>query len=398
MSVISSTLYSSPDYYSTTNHVKANQDPVTVSSENQPKDSYESSTNIEAASPNSKDALVIVLGVGPKLTEEDVFAPGFQPKDEREALAAAYIIHSHIENKHGVKFDEIPTTASGKKAYNQAAKEFIGNQDIQKLRQEWSHVLVPNPSLLSSLNKVEGTNWWISDGAEALIGNHILQKLEIDYSTAEQGENQYGKIDQSINEYGFKVTLPGKYNNTNFLSTTFVDPLTGNSKQIPVAGADGGTTYKPNIDFIDALGLTGMSLSDRKIFLSSVQSILDQVAPGLDVRQLKFKTGYMNSQDQQSGKLSILLDTTGNEPVDQVRDRIEKAINQNQALVQMKLKADQSGNQTSGKLTISPLDTNDKELPKDQVRLTAGGKSMIVSVAQIMDMDQMQMLSLVGAA
>ena len=314
-----------------------------------------------------------------------MLSPDYQARDKYEANSAIRFIKFTIAQKHGVEFGNIPTTVEGKKTYNEAVREALRDPRVVKLASEWGGA--SSIASASSLNKVEGTDWWISDGAEALIDHDILGKYESGKATSEYSQNDYGRIEQNINEYGFRTVLPGKYQNLLYQTSVFVDPNTGESKRTTLPEL-GGKSYEPVIQYEDALGLSGMGLENRRYFLDQVQGILDQVAPGMDVRQLRFKTGY-------DGK-SVELDISENS-MNNIKSTIEKKINQNLTLVTMKTNADKSGNKSFGELTISVLDTKGNELPKDQVRLSAGGKSAIVSVAQIMEMDQMQMLTLVGA-
>jgi DNA-binding protein len=141
-----------------------------------------------------------------------------------------------------------------------------------------------------------------------------------------------------------------------------------------------------------------MSMGERKVFLSTVQSILDKVAPGVDVKQLKFKTGYLTLEDARNGKQAVLLDVADDRILQGKRDEIEKAINKNTRIVNLKLQADASPNKSNGQLTISVLDASGQELPKNEVRLIADGKSITTTVETIKNMDQMQMLAFVRAA
>ncbi|MDR1493034.1 MAG: hypothetical protein LBT05_09975 [Planctomycetaceae bacterium] len=200
-----------------------------------------------------------------------------------------------------------------------------------------------------------------------------------------------------VNEYGFRLSMPGKYQDTSFLTGTFVSP-DGTKTTTSIYGGDGGKTYKPEIKYEDALGLAGMSMGDRKAFLSLAQSILDQVAPGVDVRQLKFKTGYLTLEDVRNHKSSILLDIADDRLLGGKRDEIEKALNQNATLVNLKLKADASPDKSVDQLILSVLDASGQELPKNKIRLITDGKSVVTTVDTIKEMDQHQMLEFIRAA
>jgi len=71
-------------------------------------------------------------------------------------------------------------------------------------------------------------------------------------------------------------------------------------------------------------------------------------------------------------------------------------LNQNRQLFEMKHRADQSNNKGLGEFTMSVLDANGNALAKDQVRLIAGGKSVITSVDSIKDMDQQQIFAFIN--
>jgi hypothetical protein len=77
------------------------------------------------------------------------------------------------------------------------------------------------------------------------------------------------------------------------------------------------------------------------------------------------------------------------------RNTIEDALNKGGQLLAMKLKADASGNKTQGELSMSVLDAQGNALAKDQIRLTAGGKSVTTSVDTIKDLDYSQIYSFI---
>ncbi|MGL6226773.1 MAG: hypothetical protein ACRC10_09130, partial [Thermoguttaceae bacterium] len=181
-----------------------------------------------------------------------------------------------------------------------------------------------------------------------------------------------------------------------YMMTTLQSP-DGQTTKAPMLGLDAGQTYSPEINYTDALGLAGMGLEDRKMFLTTAQKILDEVAPGLDVRQLKFTTGYLNAKDMKNNIRSLTLDVAGG-PIAEQREAIEQALNTNRTLFAMKEKADYANNKGLGELTISVLDGSGSALAKDQVRLIAGGRSVITTVDTIKEMDQQQMLNFVRAS
>jgi len=277
----------------------------------------------------------------------------------------------------------------------------------------------------SSLNKVEGTDWMIADGAEALIGHEVLDWLggKATNATADTFWNEYGAVDQRINEYGFAMDMPGVYKGLSYMTAEIVnpdldfwggqwketangwEPVEGTGKwnhwagsstiiKAPSFGMDGGMTYAPEINFTDALGLGGMSLADRKLFLGKVQGILDEVAPGMEARQLKFSVGQLTADDVRNGTVSLTLADAGGLSKG-LRDSIEQALNQTRQLVDMKLRADASGNKGLGGFTISVLDAQGNALAKDQVRLIADDKSVTTSVDTIRDLDHSQIYDFV---
>ena len=330
------------------------------------------------------------------------------PKEQNLINWAKRVFAVHQwERANDFSFSSNPSTPEGKKAYNDM---------LLKAMQEG---VQPLHGFRGSLNRVEGTDWMIADGAEALIGHEILSMFE-------NTDSKFGTQAGQVNEYGFTVSLPGSYQGTNYhtISLTiatlqsetfrkvandveilwhtqganpnkFVKPAdipTANIKA-PILGLDGGQTYSPEINFTDALGLDGMSLGDRKLFLDMTQKILDEVMPGMDARQLKFSTGQRTAADVKNNTFSLTLDVAWLS-IEQ-RNTIEEALNQDRQLFEMKHRADMSGNKGQGEFTISVLDAQGNALAKDQVRLIAGDKSVITSVDNIKDLDHSQMYDFV---
>jgi hypothetical protein len=414
--------YSSLDFQKSTNQSAQTQNQTSEPTQKQEEDTYEPATSVTETYVDEVGKIRPEFAFRPStfypsyedyvssemLTLSEVNAPGYQPKDTEETLAAASLIAQECWKKYGLRSDNIPETAEGKAAYMSAFAAYHSDERIKTWDvKNWFFSIIP-----SSLNKVEGTDWWISDGAEALIGHEVLQIPE---------------KEPLINEYGFRLSMPGKYQETSFLTNgakitskvldnmpivtldrspaafstkpfTLIEIPDDQMSQTSIVGDYGGKTYKPEIKYEDALGLDGMSMNDRKTFLSLAQSILDNVAPGVDVRQLKFKTGYVTLEDVRQDKRSILLDVADDRLLDGKRNEIEKALNRNATLVKLKLKADASPDKSSGQLTLSVLDASGQELPKNEVRLIAVGKSVITTVDTIKDMDQLQMLELIRAA
>ena len=255
----------------------------------------------------------------------------------------------------------------------------------------------PLGGFVSSLNRVEGTDWMIADGAEALIGHEILGMIE------NMGTIRNGRAGQ-INEFGFTVHIPGSFQGMNFMMPLQVqspelilgrsecgmfygsavpielwerwqsgdregiDPhdfinlsnwsVASGSTRSNMHGSglmDGGQIYVPEIHFFDALGLDGMSFNDRRLFLGMVQQVLDDVMPGMDARQLVFSTAFLNDDDVMNNRRSLTLTYAGG-LLDEQRNTIEQALNQNRQLVDMKVRADMSGNKGLGEFTMSVLD------------------------------------------
>ena len=304
---------------------------------------------------------------------------------------------SGFERANDFSFWAKPTTAEEKKIYNEMELRFNREANWNDFRVDGSLYgkdfdFSPTIRLYGSLNVVEGTDWMIADGAEALIGHQVLSLFETEVYTR---ENQYGAVNPLINEYGFLVDLPGKYQDLNYLASTFVRP-DGSTIKVPILGMDGGQTYEPEINYTDALGLDGMSLDDRKLFLTMAQEILDAVMPGMDVRQLKFSIGHLTQSDLQQGIYSLTLDAHGLGAKDY--EMIVQALNTNRLLFEMKSQADASANKGIGELTISVLDDSGNALAKDQVRLLADGKSVVTTVDTIKDMDQRQIFNYIRSA
>jgi hypothetical protein len=274
--------------------------------------------------------------------------------------------------------DSNPLTPEEKKKYNEMLIK-MSNDGIQ-----------PMHGFRTSLNKIEGTDWMIADGAEALIGHEILHWIEgqATSATADTFWNAYSAVDQRINEYGFAMDMPAAYKDLSYLVTTLVD-FNGTTQKAPIYGLDAGTIYAPEINFTDALGLGGMSLDDRKLFLDMAQKVLDNVMPGMDVRQLKFSTGQRTIEDVKNNTFSLTLDVAWLSSAQ--RNTIEDALNKGGQLRAMKLKADASENKTQGELSMSVLDAQGNALAKDQIRLTAGSKSVTTSVDTIKDLDYSQL-------
>ncbi|MCL2004532.1 MAG: hypothetical protein FWG73_00040 [Planctomycetaceae bacterium] len=310
------------------------------------------------------------------------------------------------EQENDFSFRSSPTTPESKKTYNDM---------LLKAMQEG---VQPLHGFRSSLNAVEGTDWMIADGAEALIGHEILNMFE-------NTNTKFNPYAGQVNEYGFTISMPGSYQGTNYQTTNSIASQTeslrrvGNDVEIlwdtqgvdpsefirsvdvpveninvPMLGIDGGQTYSPEVHFRDALGLGGMSLAERKMFLELTQHILDNVMPGIDARELRFSTGYLNDADMRNGNLSLTIDVSGLS--NEQRNTIEQALNQDRRLFDMKQRADMSGNQGLGEFSMSVLDAQSNALAKDQVRLISGGKSVITSVDSIKDMDQQQILGLIN--
>jgi hypothetical protein len=289
------------------------------------------------------------------------------------------------ERANDFSFSSSPTTPADKKIYNDMLLKAM-NDGVQ-----------PFNGFRSSLNKIEGTDWMIADGAEALIGHDVLGMFE-------NANTKFNANAGQVNEYGFAISMPGSYAGASYQTTTLYTPplynvISGKYEQqpevhVPLFGMDGGQTYSPEIQFRSALGLDGMSLGDRKLFLDSVQKILDDVMPGMDARQLQYSTGQRTEADVKNNTFSLTLDSAwlSNEQ----RNTIESALNQNRQLYEMKRRADASGNKALGEFSISVLDAQGNALAKDQIRLTADGKSVITSVDTIKDLNHSQIYDFIA--
>jgi len=144
-----------------------------------------------------------------------------------------------------------------------------------------------------------------------------------------------------------------------------------------------------------------MSFADRTRFLASVQSIIDNVLPGMDIdaRNFAYSINYPSEADQKQNGAVPTLTISHNTVVllsDAQRDTLQRALNQNRGLVEMKLQADKSSNKGFGEFTMSVLDANGNALAQNQVRLIAGGKSVITTMDAIRDMDQQQIFSFIN--
>jgi hypothetical protein len=268
------------------------------------------------------------------------------------------------------------STPEGKGIFNDMLRKALGDG------------LRTHQPFLSSLNRVEGTDWQIADGAEALIGHEILGMIEVI-------DTKSNVLAGQVNEFGFTINMPGWHQGTNFM---LLD-LTG---QPNVRGGfglmDGGQTYAPEIRFIDAFGLGGMSFDDRRLFLDMTQQIIDDIMPGIDVRQLTFSTGFLNDADFKNNHRSLMLANSDGISFlsSEQRDILEEALNQNRLLVDMKLRAETSGNRGFGEFTMSVLDAEGNALAKDQIRLIAGDRSVTTTVDTIKDMNQQQIFEFIN--
>ena len=351
-----------------------------------------------------RESFLAVGGISTTDREGNVFiAPGYQQfnKDDLAAnfdsepwnlynSSARRAAVSQWERDNNFSFSKVrvegapPLTPEEKKEYN------------EMLQKAHSEGIFPLESFQSSLNKIAGTDWMIADGAENLIGHEILGWLE-NGMLAKSGEtgNSYGPVHPRINEYGFAIHMPGLYNGINFMNGMLDLPRINIFEKITesgfLPGMDGGQTYTPEIHFKDALGLGGMNLADRKLFLDMTQKILDNVMPGLDARQLTYSTGYISGNNN----LSLTLVDAASLSYEQ-RNTVEQALNENRQLFEMKHRADQSGNKGFGEFTMSVLDENGNALAKNQVRLIAGNKSITTTIDTIKDMNQQQIFAFIN--
>jgi len=337
---------------------------------------------------------------GNKLDKIDVSATSLLTMDYESASPEQRKLIDHVkmdsairewERANDFSLSSNPTTPEDKKKYNEMVVKMIndGIQSPYSLR------------FYGSLNKIEGTDWMIADGAEALIGHDVLSMFE-------NAHTQFNANAGQVNEYGFAISMPGSYAGAgisyqSYQTTTLYTPPLYNvisgkyDKQpevhVPILGLDGGQTYSPEIQFRSVLGLDGMSLDDRKLFLDKVQTILNDVMPGMDARQLSYSTGQRTEADVKNNTFSLTLDVAWLSS--EQRNTIEDALNKDGQLRAMKLKADASGNKAQGELSMSVLDAQGNALAKDQIRLTAGGKSVTTSVDTIKDLDYSQIYNFI---
>jgi hypothetical protein len=344
----------------------------------------EQSAQTQAADSSTTPPTGVRAWVDPLISLKSMNYESASPEKQNLMNWAKKIVAVHQwEQANNISFSSSPTTPGDKAAYNNMLLKAMkdGVQPLHGFR--------------SSLNIIEGTDWMIADGAEALVGHEILHWIgaKATNASSDSFKNEYGAVDQRINEYGFAMDMPGVYKDLSYLVTDLVMP-DGTTTKAPIFGMDGGQTYTPEIHFTDALGLAGMSLDDRKLFLEMTQKILDKVMPGMDARQLKFSTGQLTKDDVKNNTFSLTLDVAwlSNEQ----RNTIEQALNQNRQLYEMKHKADQSGNKGVGEFTISVLDAQGNALAKDQIRLIAGNQSVIASVDTIKDLDHMQIYNFIA--
>ncbi len=350
------------------------------SSQNRYEDSYESSSGNAATTYSQQTGVKSRIGESSPST----LSPEAQARAESQLKASMQMMRIGWEND--VDFSTRPTTAEGKKAWNDLVMQFATDDRFKS-----SGML---PPVLGSLNRVDGTDWMIADGAEALLEHDVLGILKSNNVTSGSSYNEYGHVNQAINEYGYAATMPGRNGDTNYLTGILV-ASDGTEKTVPILGMDGGKTYAPEIKYLDAMGLGGMSLADRKSFLSTAQNILNQAAPGLDVRQLNFTVGFKTDEDMRNNNYSLLLDSPSGRIADE-REAIENALNADKSLVDMMMNAKSSGNKTAGEYTISVLDSAGNALAKNEIILSAGDKSVRTTVDTIDGMDHQQILNFIN--
>ena len=119
----------------------------------------------------------------------------------------------------------------------------------------------------------------------------------------------------------------------------------------------------------------------------------------IDARNFAYSINYPSEADQKQNGAVPTLTISHNTVVllsDAQRDTLQRALNQNRGLVEMKLQADKSSNKGLGEFTMSVLDANGNALAQNQVRLIAGNKSVVTTMDAIRDMDQQQIFSLIN--
>ncbi|GHT25639.1 hypothetical protein FACS18942_01190 [Planctomycetales bacterium] len=262
-----------------------------------------------------------------------------------------------------------PETAEERKTWNDVVRTLMDDE-------EFKGTGIAHEFFVSTLSPVEGTDWMLYDGAEALADSGVLTLYEPIGNNPEARHNEYGLLRTEIDNYGYITLLPGNYQKLNFTENSL--PLT----------IDGGIVAQPQVKFTDALGLAGMDLYDRKTFLTKVQRILDDVVPGLDARQLKYYARFLTQEDSMAYKWSLQIE--GNIGVDLKgkQEQIAKALNQDTSLGAMAAKATFAEDKTVGNYTITVADSS-----SGGILLNSGGRTVRTTVDTIRYMDHLQIVN-----
>ncbi|MDR0392186.1 MAG: hypothetical protein LBH59_09795 [Planctomycetaceae bacterium] len=281
----------------------------------------------------------------------------------------------------GFDYKEIPTTTEGKIAYNEKIMELKQNPVIQQ-----SGISMPLLNVPTTYNSAN-TKWSINSGAEALAGHEVLELF--DYGNASgkllDGASPVLGADGMTDANGFEINLPARYREDgSFVSYSHSDPGRPNEMS------------EPQIKFEDSVGLSGMSIDERQTFLSRVQNILNKVSPG--TKAIFYK--YDVAKDKNGQDILKIEGTMGFVPgsgiVDAIRDSVQQELNKDKTLVDMLSKAQASSNQTRDELTISVVDKSGNRLAKNEIILSANGKSLKTTVNTIKDLDYKGILKLIG--
>jgi hypothetical protein len=296
---------------------------------------------------------------------------------ERAALGIYALLLEQATRNFNI--DEIPTTLEGKIEYNKIVSEIAQNPVIQK-----SAIAMP---ILSSFNDVEGTNWSIADGAEALAGHDVLTLFEYGNADNKLIADSYKALTDGIgNQTGFTINIPALYYDQSENSTV------NYSTHSPFNFA--GKTFEPEIKIEDALGLSGMSINERKTFLSRVQNILDGISPDLKSYQLQYSIGNFDLTSQPMIGVSEAFGYSS-EYIMNNASTINSALKNDKVLFEMLSKANSSSNKTRDELTISVVDNSGAPLAKNEIIISANGKSMKTTVDTIKNLDHEGILYLI---
>jgi hypothetical protein len=335
-----------------------------------------------ADAPDTFELIALQTNANATYSKQEIIslADGKQPGADYFGKARLKIYWSFASE--GLDYYHPPTAPAEKARYNQIAFGLMNDPDV----------LASEPPIsiqwLDGFHDVEGTDWQVADGCEALDNHEVLRLYENN-----RGQNDYGYLSPNMDEYGYVSKIPALYQGQGrgrsipFEITTTIE---GNTVKTEVS-------IKPEIVVVDALGLGGMTLDDRKSFLTQVQSILDNVMPGLDARQLRYFAGFRTAKDAKAGIPSLGINSAnGAVLTDEQLDKIISALNANKTLGKMLSAAEPSTDKTQGNYKISVVDAAGKALTKDEIILSSGSQSVKTTVAAIKSLDHAAVLQLLN--